>query len=561
MSNPMIQRQPNFFSSPKRSFTTTFSTVVLIANLLALTLGIIYFIIDVEHFLGNILGYLMAITLIGNILIALIPRENKGLDYFYLILSVFAMSIVPIMNTIASLDVTNQSSRSIVSVILLMSLFLLGAIIAAKKKSSDYERSFFSIQYYQKKHTYLKVTSSILVMLLLVLGIYVSYVLLTGKSGGFIEMSLPGYLFFFSISTLAIVAIFLKIRTQYGGSLLNLLVTITGLSIAIIFSLPLFFTIFSLDEMETDFSDAFGVDWGENISENVEEHFATIPFSLTDYFLGKETLAYELKQDVLFYEGTEGVDDGLELRFDAYLPPKDRNDLPGNRSTLIRIHGGGWTIGDKGASNTAQVNKYFASQGYVVFDVQYGLSNVDKFVESAPVPEHIVGDFSIDDMVRHIGIFTRYLEENNAAFEANLDSVFVSGGSAGGQLANAVGLGLASNEYQDILSPALQVKGIIPVFPANGLSEGLGIDGSPELVDPSALVTENSPPALIFHGTEDGVVDPSVSKEFAATYDNNNNDAVLLMMPYAGHNGDWYFSSYYNQTFIYYMERFLYLNQ
>jgi hypothetical protein len=54
--------------------------------------------------------------------------------------------------------------------------------------------------------------------------------------------------------------------------------------------------------------------------------------------------------------------------------PLDRGeDLPGQNSTLIRIHGGGWVSGDKGGSNMVQMNKYFAAQGYIVFDIQYGL--------------------------------------------------------------------------------------------------------------------------------------------------------------------------------------------
>ena len=31
----------------------------------------------------------------------------------------------------------------------------------------------------------------------------------------------------------------------------------------------------------------------------------------------------------------------------------------------------------------------------------------------------------------------------------------------------------------------------------------------------------------------------------------------LLTMPYAGHGSDLYFSGYYNQVFLYYMERFM----
>ena len=181
MPSPLIQRQPNFFSSPKRSFASTFSTVLVVVNLLVLILGITYFLVNDEHFLWNIYGVLMTVTLIGNILLTLIPREHKRLDYFYLILNLFVMSIVPIMNTVASLDVTNQSSRSTVSIVILMGLFFVGVIVAAKKKSSDFERSFFSIQSNRRKHNILKVISSSLLVLLLIIGIYVSYVLLIEK--------------------------------------------------------------------------------------------------------------------------------------------------------------------------------------------------------------------------------------------------------------------------------------------------------------------------------------------------------------------------------------------
>jgi len=290
MPSPLIQRQPDFFSSPKRSFATKFSTVLFIANLLVLILGLIYFLVDNEHFLWNIYGALMTVILIGNLFLTLIPRERKVLDFFYLILVFIVMSTVPIMNTVASLDVTNQSSRSTVSIVLLMVLFFVGAIVAAKKKSSDFARSFFSIQSDRRLHNIVKVISSILLVLLLIIGIYVCYVLLTGKSGNFIEMFLPGYLFFFSISTLAIVAIFLKIRAKHGLTLINSLVSITGLSIGVIFSLPLFSTVFSLNEMEANFADAYGEEWENNISENTEEHFATVPFSLTDFFLEKKHL-------------------------------------------------------------------------------------------------------------------------------------------------------------------------------------------------------------------------------------------------------------------------------
>jgi hypothetical protein len=32
-------------------------------------------------------------------------------------------------------------------------------------------------------------------------------------------------------------------------------------------------------------------------------------------------------------------------------------------------------------------------------------------------------------------------------------------------------------------------------------------------------------------------------------------------MPFGGHASDFYFTGYYNQIFLYYMERFIYLNR
>jgi len=59
------------------------------------------------------------------------------------------------------------------------------------------------------------------------------------------------------------------------------------------------------------------------------------------------------------------------------------------------------------------------------------------------VPDEVSGEYTIDDMVRHLGEFTTYLADNHENFGASIDSVFISGGSTGGHLANAVALGLS----------------------------------------------------------------------------------------------------------------------
>ncbi|WP_407271222.1 alpha/beta hydrolase [Radiobacillus sp. PE A8.2] len=549
--------KPQTFLQPSSSqaFAIPLYNSLILINLLMIIGGLVYLFSDIVSAIWNVYGALLILTLLGNIVVALIRNEKARLDYTYLLSTIIVMTLIPIFNTIAASNLSNTSSRSVVTIILVFYLLILGSIMTLSKRNNHGSTPFiFSSSYNKPRKS--KIVFTILTSLLLLLGAYVSFLILQGQSGGFFEMFFPGYGLFFSISTLAVMALIIKMNNN--NLLVKFLVTLVGIGIAVIFSLPMFTTIAYIPKAGENFAAAFGDEWRNTTTEDIS-YFAETPFSLPAYFFGKATDDYIVKENILYYEGTEGVDEGIKLHFDAYMPPKEDTASDEKHSVLIRIHGGGWTIGDKGASNNAQVNKYFASQGYVVFDLQYGLSNEDKFFEYAPVPENIVGDFTIDDMVRHVGIFTNYLVDNQDTFAADIESVFVSGASAGGQLANAVGLGIASGEYENILNPALQIKGIIPVYAANGLAANVGIEETEKLSDPSLLVGENSPPALIFQGTIDGVVDPSISKAFQQIYQQNDAKSALLLMPFTGHNGDWYFSSYTNQVFIYYMERFMHM--
>ncbi|MFA9557725.1 alpha/beta hydrolase [Evansella sp. AB-rgal1] len=566
VADPLRKPLPALHSNPKRSFLRFFSIILVIANLTSIILSTL-FLLNIEFMIPNVFGIILLFTLLGNIALAGIPGDRKKYDLFYLNFTILVMTLLPVFNTMASVSLSNTDSLSFVSIFLLFSLLVLGGLIALIKRGDQTLIRFdsrFPVQISQERHfSKAAIITMFFWSLCLLGGIYVAFVLLVGKTGGAIEMIFPGYTLFFCIGTLAIVSLILRMGSgKNRGVVASIILPIIGFVVAACFSVPVISTLLSLEKTEGAFVEAFGDRLDSRFESESSDYFLTSTFSLPNYFFGTKTGKYIVKEDILFYEGVEGVDEGIQLRFDAYLPPDGSNPLPGNNSVLIRIHGGGWTIGDKGASNNAQVNKYFANQGYVVFDVQYGLSSEDRFVEFAPVPEQRVGDFTIDDMVRHIGLFTDYLVEHNDEFQGDLDSVFVSGASAGGQLASAVGLGLASGNYEDVLNPELHVKGIIPIYPANGLAGNVGIGGSEALVDPALLVKEDSPPALIFQGTADGVVDLSVAETFANMYRNNNNQgSVLLEMPYAGHNGDFYFSSYYNQVFIYYMERFMYLHR
>ena len=56
-------------------------------------------------------------------------------------------------------------------------------------------------------------------------------------------------------------------------------------------------------------------------------------------------------------------------------------------------------------------------------------------------------------------------------------------------------------------------------------------------------------------------VNPEISESLKSTYDQNNNDCILMIFPSAAHLSDFYFGGYYSQIFLYYMERFMFLEQ
>ncbi|MFX1478291.1 MAG: alpha/beta hydrolase [Promethearchaeota archaeon] len=360
---------------------------------------------------------------------------------------------------------------------------------------------------------------------------------------------------FFSLIFLANTILLLKLKRRKRTTKKYYRTAVIGLFVSGCLLLPIFLTNSTVNNADKAFTTGFGNNWRDRIPHEVDQYFLETPFSLTEYYLGVQPKDCIIEKNILFYNN-----EGIELYFDAYMPLNRNMELPGENSTIIRIHGGAWVSGDKGLMNMMQMNKYFAAQGYIVFDIEYGLDSNPLFDLDPLTPDYQKGNFTIDDMMHHIGVFTNYLASHVDDYGANLDSVFVSGGSAGGQLASAVGLAIASGNYSHIFNANLTVKGIIPFYPANGAMNFFGISGSSEFKNPELLINKNSPPCLIFQGTHDILNYFGISETMKDTYlTKGNPECAILWMPLAGHASDIYFSSQYNQVFLYYMERFLYL--
>lgn len=549
--------------------------LLTVLNLLCILLGIQY-IMDYNHdILCSIFGIILIITLIGNFLLIYYDKivltfKNKItktiiiLGYFYLINNVLAMLGMFIGNYTLSNSFSNTVSENInlyrTIYFSYFSIFILGVIIAyLNTLSLDYGMEIEKRQ--SKLKVILKNVLKFICYMNLFLGALLCWVILTVHDYRNFEIYLVTFSGFFAFIFLSITIFLLNLKHDDRNRKSYYLASILGIIVSIICALPILLNPYNIVKAEESFCKVFGVNWENLIDHNAEKYFLKRPFSIPKYFFGIESNNFLIKRDIMFYEGEDRYGKNIKLYFDVYFPKNYNKDLPGNGSTIIRIHGGAWVAGDKGKLNVLQMNKYLAQQGYTVFDIQYGLSNNSDFTMELGEPEYVKGNFTVDDMVKHIGLFTKYLEKNAHKYNANLNSLFISGGSAGGHLAAVTALGISSGKYTNVFSDKFNVKGIILFYPANGLSKLGGLYGDERLLNPALLVKKNSPPCLIYQGTRDSLVPLKLSEEFKKTYELNNNKCILMKMALGSHGSDYYFSGQYSQVFLYYMERFLYINK
>ncbi|MFX1522755.1 MAG: alpha/beta hydrolase [Promethearchaeota archaeon] len=558
---------------------TAISYITVTLNLFCIALGITYIVKPLYSLIWDIFGFILVLTIFENLLFIYFTLYKKNIlrvkthyySYGFLLFIIIAIPCMMLGNLLLSVTYSNNIIDTIGAYLLLyigyfgIFVFGFGFAVYELKLLSNIELILFKFSLFTTNRLnpkrLMRISKKILILLsriTFIIGIIFAVVIMVGSFEivtTFIAIVSGQFGTFFSIIFLANTLLLLKLKKRKRTTKKYYKTAIIGLFVSGCLLMPLLFTNTTVKNAENTFSIAFGNDWRTQIPSETHNYFSQSPFSLTGYFLGSRPKTSIIETNTLFYN-----DEGIRLYFDAYKPLNGGDGLPGENSVIIRIHGGSWVSGDKGMMNMMQMNKYFAAQGYVVFDIQYGLDRNPLFALDPLTPEYQKGNFDIDDMMRHIGAFTQYLVTHAEEYGANLDSVFVSGGSAGGHLASAVALAIASGNYTDIFGTGLTIKGLIPFYPANGQMFFFGVAGSDKFKNPEKLITENSPPCLIFQGTHDILNYFSISERIRDLYvAKGNTHCAILWMPFGGHASDFYFTGYYNQIFLYYMERFMYL--
>lgn len=202
-----------------------------------------------------------------------------------------------------------------------------------------------------------------------------------------------------------------------------------------------------------------------------------------------------------------GDAEGTYNLLDAWLP--DERDS--NTKVIVYIDGGSWVQGDKSEFPPAMVEELVDKRRYILVSLNYRLVKDGKNIFPA----------QIEDIQKALS----FISKNAAKYHYNGDSFALIGASAGAHLALLYAYGYASLK---------QVKTVIDIFgPTDLTDESVRKSGleSNDIIsnflgttDTSALIAKQASPyfhltkstgvpTIIFHGSADGLVNPSQSEK------------------------------------------------
>lgn len=222
--------------------------------------------------------------------------------------------------------------------------------------------------------------------------------------------------------------------------------------------------------------------------------------------------AYSITPNLTYHRAS-----GIDLKLDVYRPRESSSPNP----TLMYIHGGGWTNGNKEASSLAFLP--YLRMGWSVVNVSYRLAEVAH----APAA------------VEDARCALRWIYRNADEYGFDRETIVVTGNSAGGHLALTTGM-LNEADGLDAQCPGdrmrnwdagprniapLKVAAIVNWYGITDiidlLDNGPGSSGNfteawlgssaihrdtANRVSPIELIKADSPPILTIHGTNDTIV-------------------------------------------------------
>jgi acetyl esterase/lipase len=248
--------------------------------------------------------------------------------------------------------------------------------------------------------------------------------------------------------------------------------------------------------------------------------------------------------------------DGHRLLLDLYLPRE-----VANAPLIVWIHGGAWRAGSKDAMPLGRLVEH----GFAVASIDYRLTPVARFPAN----------------IHDIKAAVRWLRSQSSRFGYNSEGIGISGASAGGHLANLVGVSNGHSALEGTvgghLDQSSDVQAVVSFYGAANLTTILGqstphglrvrvpaldllLGGQPdqmtrlaELASPVFHVDRSDPPLLMYHGDQDPQMPVNQSIELLGRYRAAGLDGTLRFVHGATHGG----AGFYNEDRLREMEDFL----
>jgi acetyl esterase/lipase len=227
--------------------------------------------------------------------------------------------------------------------------------------------------------------------------------------------------------------------------------------------------------------------------------------------------------------------DGQHLQLNLAQPKSGDGPFP----TILCIHGGGFRAGKRESYDA--LCKKLAARGYVAATITYRLA------PTYPFPAAVLDTKAA----------VRWLRANAAKYHIDPDRIGVTGGSAGGHLAQFLALTAGVKQFEGDLGNAefsSAVQCVVNVYGPSDFTKSYGksvdaaqvlplfLGGDLEkarhqhiLASPLYWVTPQAVPTLCIHGTEDKYVAHEQAEWLVERLKAADVEAELLSLPGAGH--------------------------
>lgn len=230
-----------------------------------------------------------------------------------------------------------------------------------------------------------------------------------------------------------------------------------------------------------------------------------------------------------------------QQKFDIYLPAQ-RDQA--NTRTLILVHGGGWTSGERWEMDVFIDTAMMKRENIAVVNFGYRLATETQF-------KHPFQMEDITGMIQH-------LKENAEKYQINPDRFALLGASAGGHLSMLYDYGYDTDDnirlvvncagpsnfvFEDLLKDTNQY---ITIYGYLGKTHWDDLDLWYN-ASPVHRATDKSAPTLLFYGEKDDLVPPLQGAWMKEKLDALHVPNQLTVYPGAGH-GWWEYPPYFDDT-------------